>query len=63
MMSAGSAPIALKPAAIGQAMLMTSAARTEGAIGPAGLLKGGLTLLLGAVVPLELSEEKRPVWK
>ena len=40
LMSAGSALIALEPAAIDQPMLMTSAARTTESIRPAGLLQG-----------------------
>jgi len=56
LMAAGTALITLEPAAIDQSMLMTSAARTTKPIGPAGFLQGGLTLLLGAVKPLELRQ-------
>jgi hypothetical protein len=49
LMAAGSALIAFEPAAIDKAMLMASAARTAEPIGPAGVLQGSLTLLLGAV--------------
>ncbi len=56
LMAAGSALIALEPAAIDQAMLMASAARSAESIGPAGFLQGSLTLLLGAVEPLELRQ-------
>ena len=56
LMTAGSALIALEPAPINQAMILASAARTTKTIGPAGLLQGCLTLLLGAVEPLEIRQ-------
>ena len=55
-MTAGAALIALEPAPINQAMLMASAARTKESIRPAGLLEGCLTLRLGAVEPLKLTQ-------
>jgi len=54
--AAGTALIALEPAAIDQAMLMAIAAGTAESIRPAGFLQGCLTLLLGAVEPLELRQ-------
>ena len=45
--------IALEPAAIDQPMLMAIAAGTAEPVGPARLLQCSLTLLLGAVEPLE----------
>ena len=56
LMAAGSALIALEPAALDQTVLMASAARTAESIRPAGFLQGSLTLVLGAVEPLELSQ-------
>jgi len=53
LMTAGSALIALEPAAIDQSMLMAAAPRTAEPTGPAGFLQGGLTLLLGAEEPLK----------
>ena len=56
LMTAVATLIALEPAAIDQAVLMAIAARTGEPIGPARLLHGSLTLLLGAVEPLELRQ-------
>lgn len=55
-MAAGSALIALETAAMDHTVLMASAARTAESIRPAGFLQGSLTLFLGAVEPLELSQ-------
>ena len=56
LMAAVATLIALEPAAIDQPMLMAIAARTAEPIGPARLLQSSLTLLLGAVEPLELRQ-------
>ena len=53
LMAAVATLIALEPAAIDQPMLMAIAAGTAEPIGPARLLQCSLTLLLGAVEPLE----------
>ena len=57
-MTERSAPIVFEPAAIDQAMLMASAARSADPIGPTGMLQGGLTLLHGAVKPMVRREVK-----
>ena len=56
LMAAVATLIALEPAAIDQPMLMAIAAGTAEPIGPACVLQGSLTLLLGAVEPLELRQ-------
>ena len=56
LMAAGTALIALKPPAMDKPMLVALATRTAEPIGPAGLLQSSLTLLLGAVEPLELRQ-------
>jgi hypothetical protein len=53
-MTANAALIALEPAAIDKPVLISSAAWAAEAIRPASLLQSSLTLLLGAVEPLEL---------
>jgi hypothetical protein len=50
--------IALEPPAIDEPMLMAIAAGTAEPVGPASLLQGYLTLLLGAVEPLKLRKGK-----
>jgi hypothetical protein len=55
-MTAGTALIALKPPAIDKPMLVALTTRTPEPIGPASLLQSSLTLLLGAVEPLELRQ-------
>jgi hypothetical protein len=57
-MAAGAALIALEPPAINEPILMVVAAWTAEPIGPARLLQGSLTLLLGAVKPLELRQRE-----
>jgi hypothetical protein len=57
-MPTGSALVALKPPAVDQPMLVTLATRTSEPIGPADLLQSSLTLLLGAVQPLELRQRE-----
>ena len=52
-MAAGTALMALDPPAIDKPMLVALATRTLVPVGPAGFLESGLTLLLGAVQPLE----------
>lgn len=52
-MAAAAALIPLEPAAVNKPMLVALAARATEAIRPASLLQGSLTLLLGAVEPLE----------
>ena len=56
LMTAGTALITLKPPAIDKPMLVALTTRTPEPIGPASLLQSSLTLLLGAVVPLELRQ-------
>jgi hypothetical protein len=56
LMAAVATLIALEPPAIDQPMLLTIAAGTAEPIGPARLLKSSLTLILGAVEPLELRQ-------
>ena len=56
LVAAGTALIALKPPAIDKPMLAALTTRTPEPIGPASLLQSSLTLLLGAVVPLELRQ-------
>ena len=56
LMTAGTALIALKPPAIDKPMLVALTTRTPEPIGPASLLQSSLTLLLGAVEPLELRQ-------
>lgn len=56
LMAAAAALIALEPPAIDQTMLLAIAAGTAEAIRPTSLLQGSLTLLLGAVKPLELRQ-------
>jgi hypothetical protein len=58
LMPAGSALITLVPPSIDQAMLLFVATGTAEAIRPAGLLQGGLALLLTAVKPLELNQRE-----
>lgn len=53
LMAAAATLIALEPPAIDQPMLLAIAAGTAEPIGPARLLQCSLTLLLGAVEPLE----------
>jgi len=52
-MAAGTALMALEPPAIDKPTLVALATRTLVPVGPAGFLESGLTLLLGAVQPLE----------
>jgi hypothetical protein len=61
-MTAGAALIAVESPAIDQAVLVASAARPADPIGPAGFLKGSLTLLRCAVELLELGQRKT-FWK
>lgn len=58
LMPAGSALITLVPPSIDQATLLFVATGTAEAIRPAGLLQGGLALLLAAVKPLELNQRE-----
>lgn len=53
LMAAGAALITLEAAAVDEPMLLAIAAGTAEPIGPARLLQSSLTLLLGAVEPLE----------
>ena len=62
LMAAGSALVALEPAAVDQAVLLSSATRASEAIGPAGFLQSRLTLLLRAVQPLE-RQQRQPFLK
>ena len=55
-MAAGTALIALEPPAIDMPMLVALATRTLVPVGPAGFLQSNLTLLLGAVRSLELTQ-------
>ena len=57
-MAAGAALITLEAAAVDEPMLLAIAAGTAEPIGPARLLQSSLTLLLGAVEPLELRQLK-----
>jgi hypothetical protein len=57
-MAAGSARVALEPAAIDQTVLLSSTTRASEAIRPARLLQSRLTLLLRAVQPLERQQRK-----
>ena len=54
LMAAGTALITLEPPAKYQSMLVALATRTLVPVGLAGFLQSSLTLLLGAVQPLEL---------
>ena len=56
LMAAGEALITLEAAAVDEPMLLAIAAGTAEPIGPARLLQSSLTLLLGAVEPLELRQ-------
>ncbi len=57
-MAAKTALIALEPPAVDEPMLLAIAAGTAEPIGPARLLQSSLTLLLGAVEPLEPRQRK-----
>jgi hypothetical protein len=61
LMAALATLIALEPAARDQPMLKAIAAGTAEPIGPARLLPCSLTLLLGAVKPLE-RRQRVPFW-
>ena len=56
LMAAGAALITLEAAAVDEPMLLAIAAGTAEPIRPARLLQSSLTLLLGAVEPLELRQ-------
>ncbi len=56
LMAAGTALIVLEPPAIDKPMLVALATWTLVPVGPAGFLQSSLTLLLGAVQPLELRQ-------
>jgi len=58
LMSAAAALIALEPTAIDQPMLLSIAAGTAKPIRPSSLLQGSLTLLLGAIEPLETRQRE-----
>ena len=58
VMAEGTALIALEPPVIDQPMLVALATRTLVPLGPSGLLQSSLTLLHGAVLPLELRQGK-----
>lgn len=58
LMAAVPTRIALEPPAIDEPTLMAIAAGTAEPVGPASLLQGYLTLLLGDVEPLELRQGK-----
>ena len=55
-MAAVATLIALEPAAIDQAVILAISAGTAESIRPTCLLQGSLTLLLGAVEPLEVRQ-------
>lgn len=55
-MAAAAALIVLEPAAVDEPMIVALAARATKAIRPAGFLQGILTMLLGAVKPLEVRQ-------
>jgi hypothetical protein len=57
-MAAAAARIALEPPAVDKPMLLAIAAVTAEPIRPASLLQGSLTLLLGAVKPLEVGQRE-----
>ena len=56
LIAAGTALIAIKPPAIDKPVLVALATRKLVPVGPAGFLQSSLTLLLGAVQPLELRQ-------
>ena len=56
LMATAAALIALEPPAVDKPMLLAIAAWTAESIRPTCLLQGSLTLLLGAVEPLELRQ-------
>jgi hypothetical protein len=58
LMAAVATLIVLEPPVLDQSMLLTIAAGTAEPIGPACFHQGSLTLLLGAVEPLELRQGK-----
>jgi hypothetical protein len=57
-MAAVATLITLEPPAVDEPVLMAIAAGAAEPIRPASLLQGSLTLLLGAVEPLELRQGK-----
>ena len=58
LMAAGAALVTLEPPAVHEPMIMALATRAAEPIGPARLLQSRLTLLLGAVKPLELRQRE-----
>jgi len=58
LMAAAAALIALEPPAVDKPMLLAIAAGTAEPIRPTSLLQGSLTLLLGAVEPLEVRQRE-----